>query len=248
MFTHHKLKVYDKALAFFGAADRWLPKWGHRHAVVDQLGRASESILLNLAEGSRLREPSRKAQALDYALGSTLECAACLDIAAIKEFLNAVEVGKQKRCLLEIALMLISLRKAWLAGEIKEDSIEYQLGQTEREPEKRFHHERLDVYQTGLAFMRWFTAQPGGRELSHRLARRIDQAATGIVLNIAEGNGRYAQLDHLRFLEMAAAATVKASTYLDLWGQTVSPTLLEATSGHESLRRILAMLEKMLAS
>jgi four helix bundle protein len=92
--------------------------------------------------------------------------------------------------------------------------IEYQLSQSAREPEKRFHHERLDVYQTGLAFMRWFTAQPGGRELSHRLARRIDQAASGIVLNIAEGNGRYAQLDHARFLEMAAAATVKASTYL----------------------------------
>ena len=35
----------------------------------------------------------------------------------------------------------------------------------------RFHHESLDVYQTGLEFMRWFVCLPGGGELSDRLCR-----------------------------------------------------------------------------
>ena len=77
--THRKLNVYAKSLAFFGVADGWLHQRGHRHSVLDQLGRASESVVLNLAEGSRLRSPVKKGQALHYALGSTLASAACLD-------------------------------------------------------------------------------------------------------------------------------------------------------------------------
>ena len=49
---------------------------------VDHFKRASESVVLNLAEGARLYLASRKVCSLEYAIGSTLECAACLDIAA----------------------------------------------------------------------------------------------------------------------------------------------------------------------
>ena len=113
--THHNLKVYAKALAFIGVADGWLPQWGKRHAVVDELRRASESVLLNLAEGSRLRLPAKKAQAMDYALGSTLECAACLDIACIKKLGESSAIQEQKSCLWEITLMLVALRKSWFS-------------------------------------------------------------------------------------------------------------------------------------
>jgi hypothetical protein len=44
MFTHHKLKVYGKALAFFGAADGWLPKWGHRVSTEPIRARAGEAL------------------------------------------------------------------------------------------------------------------------------------------------------------------------------------------------------------
>ena len=54
-----------------------------------------------------------------------------------------------------------------------------------------FHHESLDVYQVGLDFMRWFIGFPGGSQLSDRWCREIDRAATSVVLNVAEGNGRY---------------------------------------------------------
>ena len=242
--THQPLKVYAKALAFFGVADRWLLQWGKRHAVVDELRRASESVVLNLAEGSRLRLPAKKAQALDYALGSTLECAACLDIACIKTLVESWAVREQKHCLWEITLMLVALRKAWLSETLKEDSADYPSAQ----PDHAFHHERLDVYQAGLAFMRWCSALPDGRQLVDRFTRRIDQAATGIVLNIAEGNGRYSALDQSRFLDLAASAAVKASAYLDLWGQrAVRPVPpIQVQPGHQLLRRILAMLDQMI--
>ena len=47
---------------------------------MEHFRRASESVVLNIAEAARLLSGPDKARTLDYALGSTLECAACLDI------------------------------------------------------------------------------------------------------------------------------------------------------------------------
>ena len=52
-------------------------------------------------------------------------------------------------------------------------------------PQRMFSLERL------TEFVRWFHALPGAVELSSRLLRQVDKASTSIVLNIAEGNGRY---------------------------------------------------------
>ncbi|HXJ61202.1 MAG TPA: four helix bundle protein, partial [Verrucomicrobiae bacterium] len=52
--------------------------WGRPHAIVEHDCRASESIVLNIAEGSRLWSGPDQARSLDYAIGSALECAACL--------------------------------------------------------------------------------------------------------------------------------------------------------------------------
>src|SRR5438094_8051168 len=105
-----------------------------------------------------------------------------------------------------------------------------------------FHHESLDVYQVGLDFVRLFVGLPGGGELSDRLCREIDKSATSVVLNVAEGNGRYSELDHRRFLEIAAASSVKAAAYLDLYQQKALPARVETAQGREFLSRIVAML------
>jgi flagellar capping protein FliD len=55
MFSLDKLKVYDKALANAASLAQHSRSWDKRHAVTDQLLRASESFVLNLAEGARLR-------------------------------------------------------------------------------------------------------------------------------------------------------------------------------------------------
>jgi four helix bundle protein len=149
MFTHHKLKVYEKALAIAAGGEALSAGWGRRQAIVDHFRRASESIV-------------------------------------------------------------------------------------------------LDVYQVGLDFMRWFVGLPGGGDLSDRLCREIDKSATSVVLNVAEGHGRYSQLDHRRFLEIAAASAVKAAAYLDLYQQKAPPARLETSPGRELLSRIAAMLSIVL--
>ena len=63
--------------------------------------------MLNIAEGARLLSGPHKARTLDYAVGSTLECAACLDIARIKSRLSQERSLTEKRRILEITRMLI---------------------------------------------------------------------------------------------------------------------------------------------
>jgi four helix bundle protein len=242
MLTHHRLKVYEKALALGAGAEELSASWGRRHAIVEHFRRASESLVLNIAEGARLMSGPDKARTLDYALGSTLECAACLDIASIKGRLSQERSFTEKRRLLEITRMLIGLRKAWLQKVMSEESGPYQAEPSTPGFEVLFHHESLDVYQVGLDFMRWFVSLPGGRELSDRLCREVDKSATSVVLNVAEGNGRYSELDQRRFLEIAAASAVKAAAYLDLYQQKALPAPVETTQGRELLSRIVAML------
>jgi four helix bundle protein len=245
MLTHHRLKVYEKALALSADAEEFSGSWGRRHAIVDHFRRASESIVLNIAEGARLRSGPDKARTLDYALGSTLECAACLDIANIKGRLSPDRSLTEKRRLLEITRMLIGLRKAWLQNVMSEEPSPYEAGPSAPEFEVLFHHESLDVYQVGLDFIRWFVSLPGGRDLSNRLCREVDKAATSVVLNVAEGNGRYSELDQRRFLEIAAASAVKAAAYLDLYQQKALPARVETTQGGELLSRVVAMLTRI---
>jgi hypothetical protein len=80
MFSLEKLKVYDRALSSAARLIQLLAGWDKRHAVVDQLLRASESVVLNIGEAARLRGSTNRQHTLDYAIGSALECAACLDV------------------------------------------------------------------------------------------------------------------------------------------------------------------------
>ena len=195
MLTHHKLKVYEKALALGTRAEELSASWGRRHAIVEHYRRASESIVLNIAEGARHLSGSDKARMLDYAVGSTLECAACLDIARIKGRLSQERSLTEKRRILEITRMLIGLRKAWLQSVLSEEPSPYGAEPSTPGLEILFHHESLDVYQVGLDFMRWFVGLPGCGELSDRLCREVDKSATSVVLNVAEGNGRYSEVE-----------------------------------------------------
>jgi len=45
----------------------------------------------------------------------------------------------------------------------------------------------------------WFDAVPGGAELATRRFRQLDKALTSVVLNMAEGNGRRMEADHLNW-------------------------------------------------
>ena len=241
MFTHHRLKVYEKALSLAGRVQELSASWGKRHAIVEHFRRASESIVFNIAEGARLQRGPDKAKTLDYSIGSSLECAACLDIASIQGYLTEARLLAEKRRYLEVTRMLVGLRKAWLQTVLKEEPIQRIAEMPAAGTTFLFHHESLDVYQTGLDFIRWFMGLPGWKGLSERLCREIDRSGTSVVLNITEGNGRYSELDHRRFLDIAAGSAVKTAVYLDLYQQM---SQVDTAKGRELLSRIIAMVNR----
>jgi four helix bundle protein len=72
-----------------------------------------------------------------------------------------------------------------------------------------------------------------------------EEGVTSILLNIAEGNGRYSEVDHRRFLDLAAAAAVKVAAGLDLAKRQGSWSSLPCEPGKSLLEPILAMLSRM---
>ena len=89
----------------------WTAQWDSKHALCDQLSRASGSMLENIAVASAAYS-KMKLRGLDYAIGSSLECAACLDIAGIKQLLDMRSLHTEKEALSQILRMLVGLRKS----------------------------------------------------------------------------------------------------------------------------------------
>ena len=211
-FQHEKLLVYQRAVVLCTRLSELAFQWEDKHDITDHLPRAAESIVMNLAEACAAHGGTKQTL-LDYALGSTLECAACLDIASIKSFTSDTVTRDLKSQLSEVFKMLFGLGKSWQPGMVKEDAPSY--GHSE-EHLILFNHERLQVYQKSLEIIRQGCDPKITTKLSGTDFRRIDSFSTSIVLNIAEGNGRYSSLDHGRFMDIAHRASIKLAAKLDI--------------------------------
>jgi hypothetical protein len=87
MLTHHRLKVYEKALALGASAEVRSASWGRRHAIVEQFRRASESVVL-------------------IAAASTVKAAAYLEIYQHKALPDRVETAQGLELLSRVLAML----------------------------------------------------------------------------------------------------------------------------------------------
>ena len=241
MYSLEKLKVYDRALGSVASLTQLAAPWDKRHAVVDQLLRASESVVLNIAEGARLQNCPQRQHLLDYALGSAFECAACLDVAQLKHWVGSSEVLQHKKDLCEVVKMLYGLRRSWAAAEFREETDAYNL----QEP-CLFAHERLEAYQHGLQVVRWFDGLPDGADLSTRWLRQMDKAITSVVLNIAEGNGRRIETDRRKFLELAESSIIKVATYIHLCQRTGEVAPDTAHLGLGSVDRVTLLVRGLI--
>jgi four helix bundle protein len=237
-FAHEKLHVYQKGLARFASLRKLLPSWSKRHAFVDHLSRAMESMLFNLVEAVRLHDTGKKLLALDYAVGSTCECAACLDIAMLKKLLDTAAGTDEKRHLLEICRMLIGLRKSWGSPRVMEGECAYACADISEGDPAVFHHETLDMYRTMLTCYRWLVSTEPGRQLRSASDRSVDALATRVLLSIAEGNGRYAELSQETFLDTANAAAAKLAVSLDMGAQRGAWHVAEVAHAKELLLRV----------
>ena len=89
-----------------------------------------------------------------------------------------------------------------------------------------------------LDFYRWFASTESGRGLSSALGKSIDTLATRALLNIAEGNGRYAELSRENFLDTANAAAAKLAVCLDMGLRQSLWSTQEVDNGKNLLLRV----------
>jgi four helix bundle protein len=108
-FDHEKLNVYQASLEFITWSTELLSKFDSKAAVKDQLDRASTRVPLNIAEGNGKFAIRDRCRFLDFARGSTLECAACLDVLVAKRLTGPSAVVLGKKQLFEIVSMLMGL-------------------------------------------------------------------------------------------------------------------------------------------
>lgn len=179
------------------------------HAIVDHFRRASEGALVCLAEACRARKTVSRIESAGHSMGSVLECAACFDIAMCKSLVSEKRCNEVKQQLGLVFRQLYALTRSWKEMEVKEDSSDYGMNPI-------FNHEKLKVYGLGLQVNRCIASLEFFRRLPRSGFRPIDEAATSIVLNIAEGNGRFSHLDHSRFLEIANSANTKLAARLEI--------------------------------
>jgi four helix bundle protein len=232
-FPHENLEVYAHALSFAELSAALVDSWPPFFAVSDQLDRATESIVTNLAKAARLRATENRINCLECSLGSVLECAACLDVAYRRHLIDSPPLQQAKQVLQRIARMEVGLRRSW-SGCVKEESEPYGT-----DANQYFLHESLVVYQRSLQVHDALDGLWGPEHKRGRFVRRVDELSTSLTINIAEGNGRFSKLDHSKFVSIAEDAGTKLAAYLDL---VEAASLMKPDAAKSYLREVMAML------
>jgi four helix bundle protein len=109
-FDHEKLDVYQIALEFVAHVGEVLERFppGH-HGLADQLGRASTSVVLNIAEGAGEFSRAEKARFYRMAKRSATESAAALDVCRVWKVVDSKSLDVGREMLLRAVAMLIRM-------------------------------------------------------------------------------------------------------------------------------------------
>jgi four helix bundle protein len=235
-FGHEQLRVYQSSVQFVAWTVATLKEAKPLINARGHLLRASESIPMNIIWGHSQHTKESQAQPLDVAYGSSLECAGCLDVLSEWHSIPATTVQEGKILLNHIVGMLIQLRSASL-GTVREESPAYLLTR-EQQCDISFAHERLRAYQSALRFIRWYVRLVNLGELVISKAKRLDRHGTAILLNIAEGNGKFSHPDRCRFLSISLSATLQAAGMLDILAAGKDLSAYQQAQGKEHLQDI----------
>lgn len=125
-FSHEKLLVYQRSLEFIEFIRKLIPVDGKKINAFDQLDRASTSIPLNIAEGTGKFTGKDKCRYYDIARGSSLECAACLDVLRKRDIISNELAEEGKHILIEVVSMLVGLIKS-ASDRSYESEVEYKI-------------------------------------------------------------------------------------------------------------------------
>jgi four helix bundle protein len=239
-FDHEKLDAYQASLEMVAWVEAQLRDMEPTVAASDHLRRASESIVRNIVRANSKRTPADRAQIFDVSYGSGLECAACLDVLCAWDAIEVPHSVQGKALLDRIVAMLIGLRSA-KGPQVCESRSEYTV-RSEANEECFFAHEQLRVYQSALRFVHWSAQLIGSEGLGLSRGRDLDRHSTGIVLNIAEGNGKFSLADRKRFLHIATSSGLQAASSLDIMSARSVITPGVSSQGKEHLCEIVSMI------
>ena len=237
---HEKLHAYQHGLGYVSWSHSVLAGIDQPAAAVDHWDRAAESIVENIANGNSRRATADRNRYFDVAIGSALECAGCMDICVCKKLITDKLQAEGKAALQQVVQMTIGLRKAQSAY-VREDRERYTAG-AERNGGIYFAHERLDVYQVALELVVWLDGFLGATRLGTSCATRLDKGTTSLVLNIAEGNGRFSQADQMRFLDIAHTSAMRVAACLDMLVARRQVEVDQIGEGKRILTRVVPLL------
>ena len=102
---------------------------------------------------------------------------------------------------------------------------------------------RLDVYAVALDFHRQASALAHARGLAP-LRDQLGRASLSVVLNIAEGSGRFSPADKARFYGMARGSACECAAILDVLDATGN----SLSGERDLLARIVRMLTRLIAA
>jgi four helix bundle protein len=112
-----------------------------------------------------------------------------------------------------------------------------------------FDHEKLDVYQLAIEFVAKandiIERLPRGRGY---LADQLQRAALSIVLNIAEGAGKFSPADKASFYTRARGSATESAAVLDVCRKLNLITPAVSDDNKTLLERIAQMLTKLIKS
>lgn len=241
-FYHEKLDVYNQSLAFVNHMDELITSFPEvQFSAIEHLERASESILENIVNGNSQWSKENKSRYFNISYGSALECAGCLDIFKIKKLISQECCDKEKVQLKSICQMLVGLIRS-INNEIRENKEIFQIPVSKSSVKTFFPHESLNVYQDALRFFDWIEQNVQKSGLTQRHKNKLDSLSTSIILNIAEGNGRFEMADHRKFIDIAYRSMLKVAMQLDLLHVKNFLSLDVLGEGKQILSRIANML------
>jgi four helix bundle protein len=126
-FDHEKLIVYQKVLSFIEWLESLSVFSNKRIDVISQLDRASNSVVHNIAEGNGKYSGKDRCRYFDFARGSALESAACLDVMLCKKMILKDDNVHGKIILKEIVSMMVGLIKS-NSDRVYEPEEKYDVG------------------------------------------------------------------------------------------------------------------------
>ncbi|HEY1052662.1 MAG TPA: four helix bundle protein [Prosthecobacter sp.] len=115
---------------------------------------------------------------------------------------------------------------------------------------RQFDHEKLQVYQIELEFISWLTdlfveVQAAKVPRLSEVIDQIDQASLSALLNTAEGNGRRASQQRVRFFDDARGSATECAACLDALVAKKACETERVAKGKDMLLSIVSILSTL---